>query len=96
MRIIIKDAGGNPIYSAFRDTSYKTADDAMTLYNIPVFTWEADNYGTYTVTVTVAKKYGNFGDCFWLSSDLLYPEDLPPVYRQARSSRQKSHIFLPL
>ena len=66
MRIIIKDAGGNPIYSAFRDTSYKTADDAMTLYNIPVFTWEADNYGTYTVTVTVAKKYGNFGDCFWL------------------------------
>ncbi len=66
MRIIIKDADGNQVYSAFRDTSYKTDDDTMTLYNIPVFTWEADNYGTYTVTVTVAKKYGNFGDCFWL------------------------------
>ncbi|MCI7182329.1 MAG: hypothetical protein SOY12_08870 [Schaedlerella sp.] len=66
MRIIIKDADDNQVYSAFRDTRYRTDDDTMTLYNIPVFTWEADNYGTYTVTVTVAKKYGNFGDCFWL------------------------------
>lgn len=68
MRIVIKDAGGNTKYTAFRDTSYKTDDSTTTLYNIPVFTWTDQDYGTYTVTVSIAgganaQKYGKE---FWL------------------------------
>lgn len=59
---------GNKVYELRRDTSYKTEDNNTTLYNIPVFTWEADNYGTYKVTVTIAAKNEqfNFGGEFWL------------------------------
>lgn len=56
------------VYELRRDTSYKTDDAETTLYNIPVFTWEAENYGTYKVTVTIAVKNEqfNFGGEFWL------------------------------
>lgn len=56
------------VYELRRDTSYKTDDPETTLYNIPVFTWDAENYGTYTVTVTIAVKNEqfNFGGEFWL------------------------------
>lgn len=67
MRIAVTDADGNVIQSLYRDTVYLTENDA-TLYNIPVFTTDELEYGTYTVTVTVARensKVGYHGD-FWL------------------------------
>lgn len=68
MRIVITDSSDNAIYTGYRDTSYKTNDENTTLYNIPVFTYEAENYGTYKVTVTIAggEAAGNFGKEFWL------------------------------
>lgn len=48
------------------------------LYNIPVFSYMADDYGTYTVTVTVARKIvtadGNvvYGSDFWLDGIKVY------------------------
>lgn len=66
MKIVITDSSENNVYTAMRDTSYKTENDEITLYNVPVFTYEADNYGTYTVTVTIAKKTGKYGKDFWL------------------------------
>ena len=67
IRVVIKQ-DNNPVYSSYRDTSYKTENDKETLYNIPVFTYEADNYGTYTVTVTIGQKNETFkyGGEFWL------------------------------
>lgn len=67
MRVVIKQ-NGNVVNTFMRDTSYKTNDSDITLYNVPVFTYEADNYGTYTVEVTIAggansEKYGKE---FWL------------------------------
>lgn len=56
-----------------RDTSYKTDDAGTTLYNIPVFSWTAEEYGTYKVTVSLAKYVTNpktgkqlYGTEFWL------------------------------
>ena len=61
---------GDETYTCYRDTSYKTDDDSTILYNIPVFTWEAKQYGTYTVTVTIANARGanavGAGTDFWL------------------------------
>lgn len=54
LRVQIKDSSNKIVYTAYRDTSYKTEDGETTLYNIPVFTWDAENYGTYTVTVSIA------------------------------------------
>ncbi|MCD8382726.1 MAG: hypothetical protein LUC30_07420 [Clostridiales bacterium] len=51
-------ASGTAIYTTYRNTKYINSN-SETLYNIPVFTWDAvDNgldYGTYTVKVTLAK-----------------------------------------
>lgn len=65
---------GEDVY--YRDTIYVTGEEStdistngqITLYNVPVFTYEADNYGTYTVTVTVAKSNSalGYGSEFWL------------------------------
>lgn len=68
MRIAVTDADGNVIQSLYRDTVYLTENDDATLYNVPVFTTDELEYGTYTVTVTVARensKVGYHGD-FWL------------------------------
>lgn len=72
MRVVIKDAEGNTVYTAYRDTKYKTDDDTFTMYNIPVFTWEADNYGTYRVEVSIAEKVGKFGTAFNLDGIRVY------------------------
>lgn len=53
--------GDGYISVTYRDTYYKdknnsVVDDTGTLYNIPVYTKEDLEYGTYTVVATVAKK----------------------------------------
>lgn len=77
MRVVIANANGETIYTGYRDTSYKNSEGTIggdinvtggTLYNIPVFTYETENYGTYTVTVTIAggENAKNYGKEFWL------------------------------
>ena len=66
MRVTIYDSGNKKVYTGYRDTSYKTTDANTTLYNIPVFTWNATKYGEYTVKVSIAKHTGNYGTDFWL------------------------------
>lgn len=81
MSVVITQ-NGNKVYELRRDTSYKTDDAETTLYNIPVFTWEAENYGTYTVTVTIAVKNEqfNFGGEFWLDGIRVHmPMDVYPA-----------------
>ena len=67
MRVVIKQ-GDKQVYVGYRDTSYKTIDNGIILYNVPVFTYEAENYGTYTVTVTIGQQNEVFkyGGEFWL------------------------------
>lgn len=70
MRVVITDTNGNTVYSGYRNNIYKSVEgtDVGTLYNVPVFTYEADNYGTYTVTVSIAKSNENlqYGKDFYL------------------------------
>lgn len=70
MRVVITDKDGNTVYSGYRNNIYKSVEgtDVGTLYNVPVFTYEADNYGTYTVTVNIAKvnEKLNYGKDFYL------------------------------
>lgn len=66
MRVTVYDSANKKVYTGYRDTSYKTNDKSTTLYNIPVFTWNATEYGEYTVKVSIAKKTGNYGTDFWL------------------------------
>ena len=77
MRVVITDADGATVYTAYRDTSYKNSEGTIggdvnvtggVLYNIPVFTYEAEGYGTYTVTVSIAggANAQNYGKEFWL------------------------------
>lgn len=75
MRVVVKDEDGNAIQSLYRDTKWMNSDessyklkDEEYLYNIPVFTSNALDYGTYTVTVTIAKAAPNvgYGSEFWL------------------------------
>lgn len=87
MQVVISDADGDAFYTYYRDTRYIDTNDApldngMTLYNIPVFSWDAVSdsglgYGEYTVTVTISKRveYTNevtnntfdiYGYEFWL------------------------------
>lgn len=65
MRVVVTDEDGTVKRSEYRNTVYKeTAGTEITedgLYNIPVFTYEAENYGTYTVTVTIAKNIPQLG-----------------------------------
>lgn len=66
MRVTVYDSENKKVYTGYRDTSYKTEDKNTTLYNIPVFTWNATEYGEYTVKVSIAKHTGNYGTDFWL------------------------------
>lgn len=89
MRVVITDEEGKNLYNAMRDTSYKTDDDKTTLYNIPVFTWDGQDYGTYTVTVTIAKQntsYG-YGKDFWLDGiRVINPLDSDDGYASVATS----------
>lgn len=72
MKVTIKK-DGTIVYTGFRDTSYKTEDNNTVLYNIPVFTWNADSYGTYTVNVAIAKAINEkYGSEFWLDGIRVY------------------------
>lgn len=66
MRVTVYDSENKKVYTGYRDTSYKTDDENTTLYNIPVFTWNATEYGEYTVKVSIAKQTGKYGTDFWL------------------------------
>lgn len=66
MRVTVYDSANEKVYTGYRDTSYKTDDNSTTLYNIPVFTWNATEYGEYTVKVSIAKQTGKYGTDFWL------------------------------
>lgn len=76
MRVIVKDSSGNTVQSRYRDTVYLNQNGAniKTLYNIPIFTTDKLSYGTYTVTVTVAKgtKANGYGTDFWLDGIRVY------------------------
>lgn len=89
MRVVITDEEGKNLYNAMRDTSYKTDYDTTTLYNIPVFTWDGQDYGTYTVTVTIAKQntsYG-YGKDFWLDGiRVINPLDSDDRYASVATS----------
>lgn len=65
MRVQITNSEGATVKTLYRDTKYQNTG---TLYNVPVFTWNAEKYGTYTVTVTIAKKTDNsaYGTEFYL------------------------------
>lgn len=67
MRVRVKDASGSTITTLYRNTKYNV-EKSDTLYNIPVFTWNADKYGTYTIEATIVKKdsAGNYGSEFWM------------------------------
>ena len=70
MRVIVKDVDGEVQQDLRRSTIYKAVDgtDVGTLYNIPIYTFIADNYGTYTVEVEVMKALPavNRGKDFYL------------------------------
>lgn len=84
MKVVVTDGEGNTVYQLMRDTSYKTENDETTLYNIPVFTYNAENYGTYTVTVTLARNVVStmhYGTDFWLDGIRVYnPMDVDSDY----------------
>lgn len=72
------------VYEHRRDTSYKSADPSITLYNIPVFTWTADNYGTYRVEVYLSGgSYNFYGTDFWLDGiRVMMPMDVYGKYNE--------------
>ena len=65
MRVRVTDEGGNVLHTLYRNTKYNADGE---LYNIPVFTWNTETYGTYNVTVTVSRpdKAGSYGKDFWV------------------------------
>ena len=65
MRVQVTNSAGKVVKTLYRDTKYQNTG---TLYNVPVFTWNAETYGTYTVTVTIAKNNNGstYGTDFWL------------------------------
>ena len=65
MRVQITNSAGKEVKTLYRDTKYQNTG---TLYNVPVFTWNAEKYGKYTVTVTIAKKTDSsvYGTEFYL------------------------------
>lgn len=67
MRVVVSKEDGTLVQELLRDTKY-VSDSEQTLYNVPVFTTEELDYGTYKVTVTIAKKNTkhNYGGEFWL------------------------------
>ncbi|MGM9630814.1 hypothetical protein [Butyricicoccus sp.] len=77
MRVVVKNSEDTTVQTLYRDTSYKNSEGTIggdinvtggILYNIPVFTYTADTYDTYTVTVTIAggTNAKNYGKEFWL------------------------------
>lgn len=64
MRVVIRDEDGKIVNTTLRNTVYKVRGE--TLYNIPVFTYKAKNYGTYKVSVSIAKASSLYGSDFWL------------------------------
>lgn len=77
MRVQITNSKSEVVKTLYRDTKYQNIG---TLYNIPVFTWNAEKYGTYTVTVTIAKNNNGttYGTGFWLDGirvmNPMYPD----------------------
>lgn len=71
IQIVVKGDNGYS-YTSLRDTRFiqKSGDEVKenTLYNIPVFTIDELNYGTYTVEVSIAdtSKAKGYGSDFWL------------------------------
>lgn len=65
MRVQVTNSADKVVKTLYRDTKYQNTG---TLYNVPVFTWNAETYGTYTVTVTIAKNNNGstYGTDFWL------------------------------
>lgn len=64
MRVVIMDEAGNMVYSEYRNNVYNAIDGTTVgpwLYNIPVFTYNAENYDTYTVIVTIPKATPTLG-----------------------------------
>lgn len=85
MKVVVTNQSGDTVYELMRDTSYKASEEENpTLYNIPVFTYNADNYGTYTVTVTLARNVVptmHYGTDFWLDGIRVYnPMDVDSDY----------------
>lgn len=70
MRVVVKDESGNTVQDIRRNNIYLAVDgtNVGTLYNVPVFTYEAENYGTYTVEVQLSKANAaiNRGKDFYL------------------------------
>lgn len=77
MRVQITNSEGAEVKTLYRDTKYQNTG---TLYNVPVFTWNAEKYGTYIVTVTIAKNNNGttYGTGFWLDGirvmNPMYPD----------------------
>ena len=77
MRVQITNSKDEVVKTLYRDTKYQNIG---TLYNIPVFTCNAEKYGTYTVTVTIAKNNNGttYGTGFWLDGirvmNPMYPD----------------------
>ena len=77
MRVRVTDEGGNVLHTLYRNTKYNADGE---LYNIPVFTWNTETYGTYNVTVTVSRpdKAGSYGTDFWVDGirvmNPMYPD----------------------
>ena len=69
IRVVVTDESGNTVQTVLRDTKYKGDG---TLYNIPVFIITDLHYGTYTVTVSIAKGSVNFGYDFYLDGIRVY------------------------
>lgn len=66
MRVVVTNLTTNSVIKTlFRDTSYKNGGNIVN-YNIPVYTLDNLDYGHYQVTVSIAKKVGNYGTKFWL------------------------------
>ena len=65
MRVRVTAEDGTVLHTLYRNTKYKADGE---LYNIPVFTWNTETYGTYIVTVTVSRpdSAGSYGTDFWV------------------------------
>ena len=57
MKVVITSENKETVKTLLRNNIYKAVDgtDVGTLYNVPVFTEEGLDYGTYTVNVSIAK-----------------------------------------
>lgn len=79
MRVVVYDTSdttGQTYDMYYIDTWYDDSNSSVkgTLYNIPVFTYEAENYGTYKVVVTIAQENEIHGyhNEFWVDGIRVY------------------------